>query len=459
MILKSLFSERYLSNVYVALDSVLANKLRSLLTALGIIFGVAAVIAMLAIGNGAQQEILDQIKLVGVNNIVITPMVQQSEVDLKEGEGGDEKEKFSPGLTLRDVNGLVKIIPTVAKISPEILIETYLIKNGTRRSAKLVGVTPAYFEMTNFNLADGNLFNDDQLERGDPVCVIGNSIRVKFFPTENPIGKSIKMGGVWLKVIGVLEERYVSKSSISKLGIRDYNMDVYTPVQTVLVRYKNRDLVTESMIRGANSSSGGRFMIIMGGDSDEDSEPRENYHQIDRLVVQVGETELLTPTAEIISRYLERRHFGVIDYEITIPELLLKQQQRTKSIFNFVLGAIAGISLLVGGIGIMNIMLASVMERIKEIGLRLSIGARKEDIIMQFLNEAVMISVSGGIIGVILGIVMAAIVSNVAEIPTIISPFSIILSFGVAATVGLIFGIAPAKRAADQDPITSLRHE
>lgn len=456
---KSLFTERYLSNVYVALDSVLANKLRSLLTALGIIFGVAAVIAMLAIGSGAQQEILDQIKLVGVNNIVITPVVRQSEVDLKEGIGSSEKQKFSPGLTLRDVNGLIEIIPAVAKISPEILIETYLIKNGTRRSAKLVGVTPNYFEMTNFKLANGSLFNDDQLERGDPVCVIGNSIKVKFFPTENPIGKSIKMGGVWLKVMGVLEERYVSDASISKLGIRDYNMDVYTPIQTVLVRYKNRDLVTESMIRGANSASSGHFRMMIGGESEDESKPRENYHQIDRLVVQVSETEMLTPTAEVISRYLERRHYGVIDYEITIPELLLKQQQRTNDIFNFVLGAIAGISLLVGGIGIMNIMLASVMERIKEIGLRLSVGARKEDIVMQFLNEAVMISVSGGIIGVILGITMAAVVSNVAEIPTIISPFSIILSFGVAATVGLIFGIVPAKRAAEQDPITSLRHE
>lgn len=459
MKLSNLFSERNLSNVYVALDSVLANKFRSLLTALGIIFGVASVIAMLAIGNGAQQEILNQIKLVGVNNIVITPIVRQSEVDIKEDLGASEKERFSPGLTLRDVNGLADIIPAVAKISPEIIIETYLIKNGTRRSAKLVGVTPVYFEMTNFQLASGKLFSDGQLQRGDPVCVIGNSIKVKFFPTENPLGKSIKMGGVWLKVIGVLEERYVSEASISKLGIRDYNMDVYTPIQTVLIRYKNRDLVTESMIRGANSSSGGRFFMIIRGDSDEGSKQRENYHQIDRLVVQVSNTEMLMPTAEVLSRYLERRHFGVVDYEITIPELLLKQQQRTKSIFNFVLGAIAGISLLVGGIGIMNIMLASVMERIKEIGLRLAVGARKEDIVLQFLNEAVMISVSGGIIGVVLGIIMATVVSNLAEIPTIISGFSIILSFGVAATVGLIFGIAPAKKAAEQDPITSLRHE
>lgn len=458
MKIANLFSERYLSNLYVAIDAVLANKLRSLLTALGIIFGVAAVIAMLAIGNGAQQEILEQIKLVGVNNIVVTPLVPQTEEELSE-EGKDEKEKFSPGLTLRDINGLREIVPGIGKISPEILIETYLIKNGTRRSAKLVGVTPAYFELTNFELSQGKMFTDEHLGKGDPVCIIGNSIKVKFFPTEEPIGKSIKMGGVWLKVIGVLEERFVSETSISKLGIRDYNMDVYTPIQTVLIRYLNRDLVTESKIRGANQASGGRFVIIIGGDGEEESKPRENYHQIDRLVVQVEETELLTPTAEIISRYLERRHFNVIDYEITIPELLLKQQQRTKSIFNFVLGAIAGISLLVGGIGIMNIMLASVMERIREIGLRLAIGARKADIILQFLNEAVMISVSGGLIGIILGMIMADIVSRVADIPTVISPGSVVLSFGVAATVGLIFGITPAKRAAEQDPITSLRHD
>lgn len=460
MKLNKIFSERYLANLFIAIEAVIANKLRSLLTALGIIFGVAAVIAMLAIGDGAQQELLEQIKLVGVNNIVVNPVVQQTEEEVTDDFGPGEKEKFSPGLTLRDVEGLVKIIPAIAKASPEILLETYLIKNGTRRSAKLVGVTPSYFELTSFNLADGKMFNNDQLKNGDPVCIIGNSIKVKFFPTENPIGKSIKMGGVWLKVLGVLEERYVSEQSISKLGIRDYNMDVYTPIQTVLVRYKNRDLITEQMIRGSNSASGGRFMIIIGGSSDdEESKPRENYHQIDRLVIQVGETELLAPTAEVLSRYLQRRHFDVVDYEITIPELLLKQQQRTKNIFNFVLGAIAGISLLVGGIGIMNIMLASVMERIKEIGLRLAIGARKDDIIFQFLNEAVMISISGGLIGIVLGIIMATVVSNVADIPTIISPSSVFLSFGVAATIGLIFGITPAKRAAEQDPITSLHHE
>ena len=457
-----MFSERIFANLAIAIEAVIANKLRSLLTALGIIFGVAAVIAMLAIGNGAQQEILEQIKLVGVNNIVINPIVEQTEEEIGEELGVKEAKRFSPGLTLRDVDGIRKIIPSIAKMSPEILLETYIIKNGIRRSAKLVGVEPAYFELANFELREGRMFNQEQLIKGEPVCIIGKSIQSKFFPTRNPIGQSIKCGQHWLKVIGILEERLISEHSIANLGIRDYNMDVYTPIKTVLIRYENRDLLTQSMLqRGGAVASRGRFRffsIASTSDTGEDGPP-ENYHQLDRLVIQVEETELLNPVAEIISRSLKRRHFEVVDFEITIPELLLKQQQKTKNIFNFVLGAIAGISLLVGGIGIMNIMLASVMERIKEIGLRLSIGAQKSDIVLQFLFEAVMISISGGLIGIILGVSMASVVSNMAEIPTIITFASIVLSFGVAVTVGLIFGITPARRAAMQDPITSLRHE
>jgi putative ABC transport system permease protein len=303
------------------------------------------------------------------------------------------------------------------------------------------------------------MFNEQQLIKGSPVCIIGKAIQTKFFPTENPIGKSIKCGPNWLTIIGVLEERIISESSIAKLGIRNFNMDVYAPIKSVLIRYENRDLVTKSMLNKGNTISRGRMMIISSGGDDESSAAPVNYHQIDKLVIQVAQTDLLNPIAEIVSRVLERRHYKVIDYQITIPELLLKQQQRTNQIFNFVLGAIAGISLLVGGIGIMNIMLASVLERIKEIGLRLALGAKKEDIVTQFLFEAVMISISGGIIGVILGVAFAMIVSKVAEIPTIITFTSILLSFGVAATVGLIFGITPAKRAASQDPITCLRYE
>jgi putative ABC transport system permease protein len=450
--------QRVLANLYIAISAVITNKIRSLLTALGIIFGVAAVIAMLAIGNGAQQEILDQIKLVGVNNIVIKPIVEQKEEKIEDQGGKKEKKKFSPGLTVRDIESISTTIPGLSKFSPEISLDTYVIRNGYRRSAKLVGVNPAYFEIYNFKLTHGQQFGDEHRRVGSPVCIIGYGIKSKFFPAENPIGKSIKVGQHWLTIIGVLEERKVSSNSISKLGIRDFNMDVYTPLQTVLIRYRDRDKITTEALRLAAMRSRGNIQDTQNQTAEQEQE-RKNYHQLDRLVIQVDETKMLEPISEILQRLLQRKHYDVIDYEIEIPELLLKQQQRTNDIFNYVLGAIAGISLLVGGIGIMNIMLASVLERIKEIGLRLSIGAQKNDIIQQFLFEAVMISVSGGLIGVMLGISMAYVVSGVAGIQTIVSFSSIVLSFGVAATVGLVFGIAPARKAASQDPIASLRYE
>lgn len=450
--------KRLLANLFIAIDAVIANKVRSLLTALGIIFGVAAVIAMLAIGNGAQQEILEQIKLVGVNNIVVKPIIEQKEENVEEAVGQKEKKKFSPGLTIRDVKNIQETIPGITHISPEIILDTYVIRNGLRRSAKLVGIEPSYFLITDFALTEGQMFTEDHLVNGAPVCIIGNSIKAKFFPTENAIGKSIKVGSHWLKIIGVLSERSLSSASISKLGIRDYNMDVYAPIKSILIRYRDRDRVTPEQLRLEAMRSQGN-VIITGDASTSENQEQKNYHQLDRLVIQVQETAQLVPTAEIISRLLERRHYNVVDYEIEIPEMLLKQQQRTSDIFNYVLFSIAFISLLVGGIGIMNIMLASVLERIKEIGLRLSIGAKKSDVVQQFLFEAIMISVTGGIIGVVLGITMAHLVSQIAEIPTTISLNSILLSFGVAATVGLIFGIAPARKAANQDPITSLRYE
>jgi putative ABC transport system permease protein len=445
--------EKILANFNIAFEAVVANGTRSFLTALGIIFGVAAVIAMLAIGNGAQQEILNQIKLVGVNNIVIEPVVEQKEENLQQqGSGEKEKQKFSPGLTLADAESIKDIIPGIEAVSPEIVLETYVIRNGIRRSAKLVGVDPSYFKLSAFELNEGEMFIDEQLKIGSRVCIIGKSVKARFFPNTDPVGKMIKVGPHWLKVIAVLKERIYSQKSLDNLGLRDFNMDIYTPVQTVLVNYKNRAALTQAQLKKANASS------------DNESETNQsqvstNYHQIDKLTVQVSESENLNATAEIISRMLKRRHYEKVDFEVTIPELLLKQQQKTKNIFNIVLGAIAGISLLVGGIGIMNIMLASVMERIKEIGLRLSLGAKKSDVVLQFLLEAVMISISGGVIGVILGIVFAYIVASFAEIPTIVSGASIVISFGVAATVGLIFGIAPARKAANQDPITSLRYE
>jgi putative ABC transport system permease protein len=436
--------ERLIANLTIAFEAVLSNRVRSILTGLGIIFGVAAVIAMLAIGNGAQKEIIDQIKLVGLNNIVIKPIIEQTEEQVSSDDPfNKEKNKYSPGLTLKDKNAIAKMLPNIQAISPEIVKDTYIMNKGIRRSAKLVGVEPPYFKLFNFELEEGTMFNDQNLIHGMPVCIIGKSIKAKFFPSENPIGKKLKCGNQWLTVMGVLEQRIISENSIKRLGIRDYNMDVYVPLKTVLIRYENRDLITKSMIKKA----------------DKDKTTTTNYHQLDRLVLQVAETEKLSATADIIARMLVRKHFDVVDYEIEIPELLLKQQQRTNDVFNYVLGAIAGISLLVGGIGIMNIMLASVLERIKEIGLRLSIGAKKTDIVFQFMFEAIMISATGGIIGIFTGVLMAYGVSAFADIPTIISFGSIVISFGVATLIGLIFGIAPARKAAQQNPITSLRYE
>ena len=443
-------NERIYFNFRIALEAIKANKFRSLLTALGIIFGVAAVIAMLAIGSGAKQEILEQIKLVGVNNIVITPISEQKEEKV-EAEEKEEKKKFSPGLNMLDVKSIDEVVPGVIAVSPEIIIETNFVADGLSRTGKLIGVEPDFFEIANFQLEKGKMFNTSQLVHGDQVCIIGKSIQAKFFSKKDAVGSYLKCGPIWLKVIGILEERKISKNSIQNLGIRDYNMDVYTPLKTVLIRYKNRSLVTKAMLNAASMNE--------EEPQDEDTKKDVSIHQIDRLVIKMADTEKLEKSSEIISRLLQRRHFTVTDFEITVPILLLKQQQRTKDIFNLVLGAIAGISLLVGGIGIMNIMLASVLERIKEIGIRLSIGATKKDIVQQFVFESVLISLVGGIAGIVLGVILSKIVAVVADIPTIISIWSIIISFGVSALTGLIFGITPAKNAANQDPIKSLRHE
>jgi len=303
----------YLFNFYIAIDSVLANKLRSVLTALGIIFGVAAVIAMMAIGSGAQQEILEQIKLVGVNNIVITPIIEQDEGKVEEGKENKSSEKnFSAGLSLYDANSIKEIIPGIKMVSPEIVLETNIIKDGRRRSGKLVGINNNYFHVANFDLAEGHFFGKQQLAKGAAVCIIGQGLAAKFFSQEKPLGKKLKVGKHWLKVIGVLEKRYVSQKNIADLGIRDYNMDVYAPIATVLLRYKNRSLVTKAGIKRALRQ-------------EDDKKKSNNYHQIDRMVIQVANTNMLNGVAEVIAKMLKRRHFSTIDYEITIPELLLKQ--------------------------------------------------------------------------------------------------------------------------------------
>ena len=454
--------ERYLHDVIIAMESIMANKLKSILTGLGIIFGVAAVISMLAIGNGAQQEILNQIKMVGVNNIVVTPIVTPSEEEEESSSTeGDNKQKgkFSPGLTLADAQAIQKILPTVKKTSPEVALNSHVMQAGKREVAKLVGVANEYFDIYNLALQKGTFFNDYQELNGIPVCVIGANIDSKFFPKENAVGRYIKFDKIWLRVIGVLEKNEINLTAFENTGVNVFNDNIYVPVKTMLMRFQNRALVSSRINKSSavsgNMGFGHHFMISITPSQNMGS----NYHQLDKIIVQVNETEELTASTEIISRMLFRRHQEVKDFEITVPELLLKQQQRTKDVFNIVLGAIASISLVVGGIGIMNIMFASVMERIKEIGTRMAIGAKKRDIIVQFLSEAVLISVTGGLIGVILGIIISKLITELADILTIISPFSVIIAFFVSASIGIIFGYAPAKRASEKDPIESLRYE
>ncbi|HYW95562.1 MAG TPA: ABC transporter permease [Bacteroidales bacterium] len=447
---------RYFHDIIIAFESILSNKLRSFLTALGIIFGVAAVISMLAIGKGAQQEILEQIKMVGVNNILITPIVQpkgQNE-DSENGNGNKQKSKFSPGLHLKDVDAIKEILPTVKRISPEIAMNSYVVQNGKRASAKLLGVSREYFDIFNLKLSDGMIFNDYQEENGITVCIIGANIAQTFFSKENPIGKYIKFDKVWLRVIGVIERNNVKVTGFENTGINVMNDNIYVPVKTMLLRFENRALIS-SRINNNSAQVGHHFYISSVPSQNNDN----NYHQLDKIIVQVNESYELDPSTKLLSRLMLRRHQEVHDFEITVPELLLKQEQRTKDIFNLVLGAIASISLLVGGIGIMNIMFASVMERIREIGTRMAIGARKQDIVVQFLSEAILISVTGGIIGVILGIVASRLIDEFSGILTIISPFSVIVAFFVSASVGIIFGYSPAKRASERDPIESLRYE
>jgi putative ABC transport system permease protein len=455
--------ERYLHDVIIAMESIMANKLKSILTGLGIIFGVAAVISMLAIGNGARQEILNQIKMVGVNNILVTPIVAPSENDEEsssstQGEN-KQKEKFSPGLTLADAHAIQEILPTVKKMSPEVALNSHVMQSGKREVAKLVGVANEYFDIYNLSLQKGTFFNDFQEINGIPVCVIGANIDSKFFPKENAVGKYIKFDKVWLRVIGVLEKNAINLTAFEQTGVNVFNDNIYIPAKTMLMRFQNRALISSKLnqtnVVSNDMGFGHQFMISVTPSQNMGS----NYHQLDKIIVQVNETEDLTPSTEIISRMLFRRHQEVKDFEITVPELLLKQEQRTKDIFNIVLGAIASISLLVGGIGIMNIMFASVMERIKEIGTRMAIGAKKRDIIVQFLSEAVLISVTGGLIGVILGFILSKLITQLAHILTIISPFSVIIAFFVSASIGIIFGYAPAKRASEKDPIESLRYE
>ncbi len=433
----------HLHNLQIAIEALRANPMRSLLTALGIIFGVAAVISMLAIGAGAKQEILRQMEMVGVNNILISP---ESPNDSPNEERDSEEEQpdkptvKSPGLTLEDYKALRAELPSVRYASPIVQYNTTARYDRELQPVLFLGVSEEYFRIYHLALSQGRYFSSPEAANGNPVCVVGENVRSHLFSPQNPIGKRLQIRDVWFEVVGVIAPQEGVASIDPSLGVRDANSAIIVPYHTLNMRYANRTRIVQH----------GRGLSVNAKLEQQD---------LDGVVVQVYEPQQLVPTQDVLQRLLARTHHGAKDFKVIVPEQLLRQQQRTKDIFNFVLGAIAGISLIVGGIGIMNIMFATVLERTREIGLRLAIGGKRVDIALQFLAEAVLISVTGGVIGVFLGVGLSYAVSHFAEISTVITGYSVGIAFIVSVSVGILFGYAPARRAARRSPIESLRHE
>jgi putative ABC transport system permease protein len=431
-------------NIRIAFEALLENKFRSILTALGIIFGVAAVITMLAIGNGAQQQIIEQIEQVGAKNIIIRP---KSIGNIDEGDDNVTK-KYSPKLSLNDVQSIEKILPCIDQMTPFVTYKTAAIANGKRKNCNLVGVNANYFSIYNLTLDKGVIFSELQEKKSDAVCLIGANLATKLFAGKSAIGQTLKTNSLQLSIIGIISPGGTIGESLQNIGMNNYNDEIFIPITTALRRYKDRARITSNSLKSI--------------DDDEDDAPQEVEvgvtDQIEKVVIGITETDYMEESVDILYRLLLRKHNGVEDFEIVIPEQILQQKKQTDDIFNILLGVIAGISLLVGGIGIMNIMLASVLERIKEIGLRMAIGAKKNDIKEQFVYEAGLISLIGGIIGILLGVLLAYIAQWITGTPTIISLWSVFISFFVSALIGIVFGYIPAKKAAEQDPVNSLRH-
>ncbi|MGA7614003.1 MAG: ABC transporter permease [Thermoanaerobaculia bacterium] len=406
-------------SVQTALSNLAAHKLRTTLTMLGMIFGVGAVIAMLSIGAGGEKQALESIGQLGVNNVLIRA------VDLKDDEKQEIRKK-SLGVSLRDGEAIEEAVPGVEVVLPRIEIKTTkLLADGAKSEGKVFGVSWRQAEVSSVKIAQGRFFDRRDEEAHAQVCLIGETVRHELFGYGDVLGKRLKINDVWVEVIGVLGAAPGAAKSVEGVPITSTAREVYIPVSTALRKF--------------------------------DRDPLDA--PLDELVVRLREGVSPRETATVIRGLLERLHGGASDFEIVVPEALLEQSRKTQRIFSIVMGSIAGISLLVGGIGIMNIMLASVLERTREIGVRRAVGARRNDIRIQFVIESFSISLAGGVAGIVIGALIARIVAAYAGWPTVITPASLLLSTGVSIAVGLASGIYPATRAAMLDPIEALRYE
>jgi putative ABC transport system permease protein len=403
----------------IGVKGLLLRKLRSLLSTLGIIFGVAAVISMMSIGEGARREAIEQIKLLGTNNIRV------KQLQLTGGRREEAERRFSKGLTYEDALLLQESLPTLLGVAPLKFVDTEVRFEGRQAVAQVVGTNPDYAEVTNFRAVEGRFITRFDLLDTKNVCILGSEVKQELFGYRNALGAVVRIGETWFTVVGVMEPKTIRGGRATVIKVRNLNKDVYIPITTALKRFP----------RVGDPSS------------------------IEEMAHRVAQAEYLSPTARLIKGILGQQHRGVEDYEVIIPEELLAQAQRTQRIFNIIMGSIAGISLLVGGIGIMNIMLANVSERTREIGIRRAIGATKGDILVQFIIETVLICLAGGVLGILLGFGLARAITLYAGWETGFSLVSVLIAFGTAASVGLLFGLFPARRAAQLDPVQALRFE
>ena len=417
----SLFSA-YLPEITMGLSSLLVHKLRSLLTMLGMIFGVGAVVAMLSITAGAQKEMMSYIDLLGVNNIIIEA---KEAVDRNELQA---RRQISPGLTFRDARAIRENVQGIEEMTPRKRFKPLKVLPKTAQEPPLlIGVEANYVKINSLKLVEGRFFTEEEDARSLPVCVLGESAKVNLLGYDNAVGKYVKINDTWLQVIGVLTHQATADSDVEGLEVTNRNNMVIAPLNTVMRRFEDNNSYLKDEIDGIY------IKVASGTDSME--------------------------TANVVRAILNATHKDSGDFTVVVPADLLEQRRRTQFIFSVVMICIAGISLLVGGIGIMNIMLATVLERTREIGIRRAIGARQADIVRQFLTEAIMISIAGGLIGIAFGFSLSKIIAAAAGWSTVVSVESIAVAFGVSAGIGLVFGIYPAVQAAKLDPVEAMRYE
>lgn len=418
----SAFLQAYIPEIYMGLSSLLVHKLRTMLTMMGMIFGVGAVVAMLAITAGVEREMLSYIDLLGVNNVIIEA---KEAVDRNELQ---QRRAISPGLTFRDYRAIKENVSGIELMTPRKRFKPMKVlpKTGAEPPI-LIGVEPNYKDIQSLRMVEGRFFTAEEDAQSAAVCVLGESSKVNLLGYESAIGKYVKINDVWLQVIGVMAQQAGGDTDVEGVEILSRNNLVISPLNTVMRRFEDNNSFLKDEIDGIY------IRVVPGTDSIE--------------------------TAGVISAILAATHKDAGDTTVTVPAGLLEQKKRTSDIFRVVMLCIAGISLLVGGIGIMNIMLATVLERTREIGIRRAIGARQADIVRQFLTEAVMISIIGGLVGILFGFTLSRVIAAAAGWSTVVTFASIAVAFGVSVGIGLLFGIYPAVQAAKLDPIEAIRYE